>query len=190
MDDNSSELPVLAGLVVGIAFIVIFALVMANTIHFAFPPAMSLITITRDGEGENYRTVDNEYCGQFSCDFQLFARVVPLPEITIAEKNLQIAFRTGNHLGQRQPDDLNFVIQKLERDNQNSGTYQFINTDLQLKKIGEGRYLINDDWPAGRYILNVIAKWQNNSDNNNSNQDTVPIRYSLHRFNVVVGQVH
>lgn len=172
--------PVIAGLTVGIGFIVIFALIMYNAMHFMTPPVMYLI-LTTGNESQTYETFDNAFCGKEQCDFLLFARVLPSsPDIPLDDKSPQMAFKTG-HLGQRQPDRISFVIQKLEKDGNHNGDMQFIDTDLQLQKIGEGRYLIGKGWPSGKYILDVIASWENN-DNPNQQASS----YSLHRFNLIM----
>jgi len=102
------------------------------------------------------------------------------PDITLDDKLSQIAFRTG-HLGQRQPDRISFVIQKLEKEENHGVGIKFIDTDLQLQKIDEDRYLVGKGWSAGKYILDVIASWENN--NSSSSQVS---SYSLHRFNLVM----
>jgi len=175
---DSTKVPIIVGLIVGIGFIVTFALIMNISLHFRTPPEMSLI-ITSGNRSQTYKTSDNVFCEQVQCDFLFFARVLPSSaNITVDHESSQLAFRTG-HLGQRQPDRLDFVIQKLESDGRDG--LHFIDTGLQLQKVGEERYQVGKDWSPGKYVLGVIASWEHDSNSNQS----IP-NFSLHRFNLVI----
>lgn len=169
---GTATAPVVAGLVVGIGFVLVLSLVPINpsqTILLA--PTMSLVTAS---DGKSHVTHYNSYCGQ-SCDIFIIARIFPLPQIEISN-DTEIAFRiTSSHnREQQQPNDLHFIIQEIKED-VHGNNLEFNETNIRLVKTDNGNYK-TDNLPAGRYVINVVADW-----NNENNQD---LSHSLHRFGV------
>lgn len=136
---------------------------------------MSLVTVS---DGKIYQTLDNAYCPQ-SCDFLLFVRVLPSPQIEISDGS-EISFRITNNRSdgrqQQQLGELHFVIQEIKQD-ANGGGLTLNETDIQLAKTESGTYRVKD-LAAGRYIINVIQDLNGEQNHN--------YFHSLHRFTVNV----
>lgn len=143
---TSLTLPVVAGLTVGVAFIVLFSLFATYALPrnsiFIEPPPMLLDTEEGDRQ---YEAGIGSYCGRNFCADSALALVVP-DEIVEITQGSEIEFKVA---GYSQPDELGIYI--LDS--------QFDQTDLQLlKTTSDSIYVL--DIPRGEYILSVRTAWQ------------------------------
>lgn len=177
-DDFSSSsmaVPVIAGLAVGIGFIMILSSIpIGITQTTTLSPVLSLVTMD---DGKSYNTHSGIYCGQ-SCDVLIFARVLPLPQIPVSNGS-EIAFRATNYRGQ-QLGELHLIIQEIKQEDVaggSSGGPNLIETNTQLAKTRSGNFKV-ENLPAGMYVINVIADWKG--------EQNPDFSHSLHRFTVNV----
>ncbi len=166
-DDNGNLryllLPVIAGLVVGSAFVVLFS--SASFGKSSGPPKLFL---TIDDDGKRYIADFNAYCPG-DCEFLIYARVLSLPPIEI-NNDTAIRFETRGTSG---PRSLDFIIQEYETI---GNDLEFRQTNYQLDEIVDGRVYQMNGLPPGKYVLNVIADWNDNES----------FYKSIHRFRLVV----
>lgn len=164
---DSIVVPVAAGLAVGIGLILIFSL-----ISFDSQEPVMFLRIADDGR--SYKAYFNAYCGT-NCDIFIHSRVLSQSAIEI-DNDLEIALRANNAF--RQPNELHFIIQQYSEDLVYGGI-ELDATNFSFSKLHDGYYSV-DSLPSGKYIVNVIADW------NNDDADQELTSHSLHRFRVIV----
>lgn len=144
MAGSATTAPVLAGLAVGIAFVVIFSFFAAYALPrnsvFVEPPPM-LLQI--NGSDRWYEGGIGSYCGRDFCADSALALVVPDEVVTI-RRGSEIAFKVA---GYGQPDELDIYI--LDS--------QYGQTDLQLQETAASSYIV--DMPPDAYMLSVRTAW-------------------------------
>jgi hypothetical protein len=152
--------PVIAGLAIGVAFLVLFSLIFTGT---PTEPIMYLTT----ADGENYKAYNNVYCGE-SCDVRAYARVMPRDTPTIhIDKESDFGLRTTSL---KQPVGVGFILVDLVTGSSSSSTFSL--------PMRNGNHFAGS-LESGEYILSVIAEWDN--------EQPIMSR-SLHQFKVVISE--
>lgn len=161
---DSAGLPVIAGLAVGVGFIVILSL-MLTPIGKAGEPTLILITVD---DGKDYSAYFSTYCNQI-CDFAAYSRVIPPDPPIHISKESGMTFRVTN--AAEQPKEMQFFLSQLDF----AVTHSFDPTPIR-----NGKYFIPGYFGSGEYIMDVLAYWDNTSGENQG------LKTSLHRFRVVI----
>lgn len=139
---NGYTAPVIAGLAVGIGFVLIFSLA---PMIISKQPVMYLTTT----DGIVYKASLNDYCIVL-CDFLAFSRVVPAGSTVHIAQGSDFSLRTN---GIEQPKELNFYIQDK------SGT----SNSFDPSKRDIGAYQIPSSLESGEYLIDVLALWNDNT---------------------------
>lgn len=142
---NSAIAPVIAGLAVGVIFIVAIALTensLSSTSFYTQPPNMFLIV----DDGKQYNGEKGSFCHANGCADAGFS----MPQdLVVIEKGSEVSVRAAGYL---QPSQLYWV---LANGFENGNFTQ--EQEMIAQKLNSTKFVIDLD--GGDYILNVQAIW-------------------------------
>lgn len=142
---SSGAPPAIAGLTVGIAFIISVALVenslASNSLHTR-PPNMVLVV-----DGKQYLGQNGPYCIRNGCADYGFS--VP-PETILVEKGSEVSARTS---GLQQPTQLRWV-NAIDIGDPNNEFHQ----EMIAERLKNAKF--NIDLSEGEYVLSIEARWE------------------------------
>lgn len=157
---DSTTVPVVAGLAVGVVFIVLISL----AVTAASIPKGTLILTTADGK--SYTASMNNYCEDQICDFLAHSRIIPSGDTIHISKESDFAFSIAN--AAMQPREIEFHLSNHDFS---------VNYSFDPQKRENGKYFIPAYFDSGEYIMDVLAYW----DEGEGTEDT-----SFHRFKVLI----